>query len=106
MKTLLALLIALPALGEPRSFDMVLSGVNGQPPPPTTHASLRRMIGDFVTDLDVRRYVQMDEPTGGGFHVCLEPMEPFGYEDIVAKLQTIGVGSSARWEITLVENCE
>ena len=91
---------------DPRSFDMVLTGVNGQPPPATTSLAFRKMIGQFVTDLDVVRYFQLAPPEGGGFHVCIEPQEPKGFDDILSALQAISAGSSARWNVTLVVNCD
>ena len=116
MKSKLILLIALfclplvphsVAAGEdPRSFDMVLTGVNGLPPPATTSLAFRKMIGQFVTDQNVARYFQLAPPAGGGFHVCLDPQEPGGYDAIVFALQSISPGSMARWSVTLVTSCQ
>jgi hypothetical protein len=90
---------------EPRSFDLILTRTSTQPLLDTTIVAFRQIVGEFVTNGYVFKYIELKTPVGGGFHVCIQPTEPDGYNAILEKLQTISAGSMAIWMPTLVESC-
>lgn len=89
---------------DPQSFDMLLTGRTAAGPDENDEIFIRKMIGDFVEQLKVGKYVMRAKPENGGLRVCIEPVADGGYNYIVDFLNRISVRGSV-WDVTLVEYC-
>ena len=104
-KYLMAAMTVFSFATSAESFEMLLTGKTQAGPHPNEERYVRKMIGGFVENIYVAKYLLRDTPANGGFQVCVDPADDLAYDRIVDELNRFAIRESI-WEVTLSKACE